>query len=220
MHDRLTIRDDADVPRTTIAAYEATRRDLVRRGITAAGATALASTIPTLLRVRNAFAAATGDGPVLAAALAVEQVAVFAYDAALAKGSLSAPAQRVVRQFRDHEQTHAQALGVDVRNVAGPIPRPPASVADVDRTLARFKLRQGLAQLRTQSDILSFLIELEAVSIGAYYDAVSKLKDFRLLQLAAQIMANEGQHATVLRTVAHPREAARAVPNALEKGRR
>jgi rubrerythrin len=220
MDHRLIIRDDADVARTTIAAYEETRRDLVRRGIATAGATTLASTIPALLRVRNAFAAATGDGPVLAAALAIEQVAVFAYYETLAKGALSPPVAQFVRLFRAHEQTHAQALTVDLRNLAGTTPRPPMSVADVDRTLARFKLKKGLAQLRTQSEILSFLIELEAVTIGAYYDAVSKLKDFRLLQLGAQIMANEGQHATVLRTLAHPRDTARAVPNALEQGRR
>ena len=89
-----------------------------------------------------------------------------------------------------------------------------------NRALARFKLKQALGRVHSQSEILSFLIDLESVSIGAYFDAVSKLKDFRLLQLAAQIMANEGQHAAVLRTLARPRDIARAVPNALEKGRR
>jgi hypothetical protein len=218
--DRLRVRDDADVPSATISAYEATRRDLVRRGIAAGGATVLASTIPTLTRVRDAFAAAAGDGAVLADALAIEQVVVFAYDRVLASGALSAPAARAARSFQAHERRHVQALTVEVHDHAGTAPRAPASPTDVDRALGGFGVKRSLGMLHTHTEHLSFLIELEAVATGAYYDVVARLKDFRLLQLAAQIMANEAQHATVLRALAHPRDIGRAVPAAFEQGKR
>ena len=44
----------------------------------------------------------------------------------------------------------------------------------------------------------ALLIRVEEVAEGAYYHAISKLTDPRLLLRSAQIMASEAQHRTIL----------------------
>jgi rubrerythrin len=62
---------------------------------------------------------------------------------------------------------------------------------------------------------VTFAIALEESAVAAYYDAHQKLKDPKLLQAGASIMANEGQHLVVLRSVAKKNP----VPNAFETGK-
>lgn len=53
------------------------------------------------------------------------------------------------------------------------------------------------------------------MAVAAYYDASKKLQQARLLQTAAQIMSNEGQHLAVLRQAL----GRNPVPNAFETGK-
>lgn len=199
---------DGDADSTQVAAFERDRRDLLRRGFALGGAAIAASSIPLLLSVRNAFAQASGDAAVLERAINLEQVAVIAYDTALATALVSAPVRRTVRRFRDHEQQHADALTTALTDLGGIAPAPPKGVADVDEVVG------GLRDVRTQADLANFAIELESATIGAYHDAQLKFVEARLLQTAASIMANEGQHLVVLRTLA----GSDPVPFAFETG--
>lgn len=206
-HD-LQIRD-GDVDTAVVAEYEATRRDMVRRGLAAGGAAALAATsIPLLLGVRNAFARAEGDAAILESAIGIEQIAVFAYARAASSGLLDARTKRVAMLFGDQEQEHADGLITALETLGGTPPAKPTSLKDLDA------VQPGFGDARSQAEVASFAIELETVGIAAYYDALSKLEEARLVQTAASIMANEGQHITVLRqAVGKP-----AVPNAFETG--
>ncbi len=205
--DRLVVRD-GDVDTATIADFERDRRELVRRGVALGGGLVLATSIPLLLKVRHAFAQADGDAAIIESAVGLEQIAVFAYTAALDSGVLSGDFVEVARTFRDQEQEHVDALTTALRALGGELPAPPEGVGDVDEVL------EGLGDVRSQADVANFALELETAGVAAYYEAHQQLRDAALLQTGTSIMANEGQHLVVLRqTLDMP-----PVPNAFETG--
>jgi rubrerythrin len=200
---------DGDADSSPIGAFERDRRDLLRRGFALGGAAVAASSVPLLLSVRNAFAqASSGDAEILQTAINLEQVAVIAYDTALAGGLLSPAVTRIVRHLRAHEQAHADALTTALTDLGGAVPAAPKGLADVDKVV------KGLGAVRTQGDVVNFAIKLEMAAIAAYHEAQSKLVETRLLQIGASIMASEGQHLVVLRRLVHKDP----IPNAFETG--
>ena len=199
---------DGNADSAQIAAFERDRRELIRRGLGLGGVVVAASAVPLLLAVRDAFAESDTDGTILERAITLERVAVLAYDRLLA-GDL--PAGRIVQQMRvlrGHEQQHADAMTKALTDLGGTPPPAPSGVEDVDKVV------KGLGDVRTQADVLSFAIELETALVAAYHDAHAKLVEAKLLQTAASIMADEGQHLVVLRQAADRPP----VPNALETG--
>jgi rubrerythrin len=199
---------DGDADTAAIAAFERDRRDLLRRGFTLGGAAIAAASIPLLWSVRNAFADAGSDGPILARAIDLERVAVIAYGAAIDSGLLSPAMLRIARRLRDHEREHADALTTALTDLGGSPPQAPRGVADVDKVV------KGLGAVKSQADVVNFAIELETATVAAYYDAHAKLIEARLLQTGASIMASEGQHLVVLRNAVRKD----LVPNAFETG--
>ncbi len=186
--DRLII-EDGDADTAAIAAYEATRRDAVRRGLAAGGAVLGAALVPALLSVRQAFAAAPqNDAGILASAIRLENTAVAAYAAALKSGVLTPQFRRTAALFGRQEAEHAAALTAALKSLGG---TPPAGTDA--------KLLAPLKSARSQQQVAQFAIELETMAVAAYYDASKKLRQARLLQTSAQIMSNEGQHLVVLR---------------------
>jgi rubrerythrin len=189
---RIVIADGA-ADTDQVAAFERDRRELLRRGFALGGAAIAASSIPLLLSVRYAFAQTSGDVVILENAIDLEHVAVIVYDMAISGGLLSPAVLRIARRFRDHERQHADTLATALTDLGGTPPAPPKGAAPVDKVV------KGLGDVKTQSDIANFAIELETAAVAAYHDAHVKLIEARLLQTAASIMANEGQHLVVLR---------------------
>ena len=188
-----------------IRQFEATRRDLVRRGIAGGGLALAAVSIPSLLGARNAFAAANDDASILQGAIGLEQTAVFTYSAAARSGKLDSASRRIALHFAGQEQQHADALIAALSALGGSPPAKPRNARDV----------KGLAQAAgSAAGIMRFAIALEESALAAYHDAQRKLKDGKLLQTGVSIMANEGQHLVVLRTLA----GRNPVPNAFETG--
>jgi rubrerythrin len=203
--DRLIVVD-GPVDTHVVAAYERTRREALRRGLTAGGAVLAATSIPLLLKVRNAFAEAEGDKKILKAAIALEQTAAFAYTTASESPALHIATRRIAVHIGDQEQEHAAGLIAALEPLGGGAPEAPVNISDV----------AGLQDAADdQRRMLGFALELETMAVAAYYDAHRKLDDPELLQTSAQIMANEGQHLVILRQAAG-RE---PVPNAFETGR-
>ena len=202
--DRLII-EDGDADTAAIAAYEATRRDAVRRGLTAAGAVLGAALVPALLSARQAFAAGgQDDAGILASAIRLENTAVAAYAAAVNSGVLTPQFRRTAALFGRQEAEHAAALTAALASLGG---TPPAGTDA--------KLLAPLKSARSQQQVVRFAIELETMAVAAYYDAAKKLRQAHLLQTSAQIMSNEGQHLVVLRQAL----AKDPVPNAFENGK-
>ena len=195
MSERVVIADGAaDSPQ--VAAYERDRRELLRRGFMLGGAAIAASSIPLLASVRTAFAQAKGDAAILERAITLERVTALAYTTVIDGGLLSPAVARTLRRLRGHEQAHADALVTALMDLGGIPPAPPEGEADVDKVV------EGLGDVRSQGDVLSFAIELETAVVAAYHDAQAELVETRLLQTAASIMGSEGQHLAVLRMAA------------------
>ena len=196
MDDRLHIAD-GDVDTATIAEYERSRRELVRRGMLAAGTTLAASSVPILLGVRDAFAQAGDDQSVVSSAIELEQITAEAYQRL--QGQLGG----VARLFRNHERQHEQALTLALRQMGGSPP-----TANVDARLARLPTGNRRAAAK-------FAIELEQNAVRAYEDAARKLHDAAVMKTAMSILGAEAQHLVVLRQIAGEDPA----PNAFELGR-
>ena len=195
--------DEADAP--VIAAPRASRREAVHRGIAVGGAVLGAATAPALLRVRRAVAAAQDDRAILASAITLENTVVGAYEAAANSRLLDRKTRAVADLFRRQESEHVDALSAALKGLGG---TPPAS--------RDAKLLARLQRMASQAALLRFAIELETMAVAAYYEAHRKLRDTKVLQTAAQIMAAEGQHLVVLRQALRRNPA----PHAFETGKR
>ncbi len=201
---------DGEASSAAVAEFERDRRELLRRGFGLGGAAIAAASIPLLWSVRSAFAEDDGDAPFMESAINLERSTVIAYDTLLDRGPLSPAVGGVLRRFRAHEQEHADALATALTDLGGTPPAPPKGVADVD------KIVEGLGDVRSQAEVVNFLVELETATVAAYFDALSRVEEAKLLQSGASIMANEGQHLVVLRRAAGKDP----IPNALETGAR
>ena len=195
------------------------------RGVAATAALAVAATVPTLLEPAGALARSGGalvkpsdDGAVLTSLLRVEQVVVFAYERTLTTAILSPSAQEVLTSFLDQERAHVHELSLDLTALGDAVPAPPTDTAGFESELRHLRIRRSPAGLRTQREHLRFLIDLEAVIARHYRFAIELLTGETRLWAAAEIMANEAQHATVLREMLTPGRVKRAVPSAFVAG--
>jgi hypothetical protein len=175
-----------------------------RRALTG-GAAAVGSVVPVLVSVRGAFAQAADDSAVLKRAVTLELTAAAAYRTAASSGLLSRRLQQIATLFRRQGSEHAKALADELRRLQ----KSPPTTPDTRRL-------EGLRGLRTEAEVVRFLIGLETAAVGGYHEAQKTLRDGRLLQLTAQIMANEGQHLVVLRQAVRQDP----IPEPFETGKR
>jgi hypothetical protein len=199
----------------------ATRRQLVSSAIARGGVTAARSTMYAFLDTPQARAAqaAQSDADLVGQVLAVEFLAVGVYEGVIGSGLLGPRTAHEARRALSQERAHVRALTAAIEELGGTIPPRPNGAGAIDQTLAGHEVRGRLTNLRTEHDCVSLLLDLEAVAAGAYFKVMSKLQDPGLLHLAAQIMANEAQHATALSEARRPGNIAQAVPYAYVEGK-
>ena len=199
-----------------MAAPAATRRELLAAAVAgvalAAPATALAATAPAL----------PPDPPAgrLRRLLSVELLLLYCYRHVLGT-SLPSPAARPVLELQArHEAAHIHALSVELTRLSpsGAIPVGPRGVGAADRALARRNITGRLGQLQGEKDALHLLLEAERVVGGAYFVALTKLEDQRLIALAVSIMGSEAQHEALIGDLLYPGDAQRSVPYGLIQG--
>jgi hypothetical protein len=152
------------------------------------------------------------DAALLVSLLRVEQVVVFAYERALASGLLSASAQVALTSFLGHERAHVHALSARVIALGSAVPAAPTLLAAFESELRHLHVKRSPVGLRDERHELRFLIDLEGVIAHHYRSAISRLTGDKLLTTAAEIMANEAQHATALSELLDPGRIKRAVP--------
>jgi Ferritin-like domain len=158
-----------------------------------------------------------GDGAVLASLLRVEHVLVFAYERALAAGVLSPSAQPILSSLLEQERAHVHALSVDLTGrggLGGTAPAPLKGTAAFESELRHLRVRRSPARLRNERQYVRFLIDLEMLIARHYRYAIARLNTGKALSLAAEIMANEAQHATAMSELLSPGNVKRAVPSA------
>lgn len=192
-----------------------TRRELVARGL-AVGAAASGG---AEVQAAGAAQHPAGDAAVLRETLALELLLVFVYRGVLGSATLTSRQARIVRELLAHEQAHARALTGELKQIGQNPPRGPASVAAADAELAARGVSGGLANLNSQRDSLRLLLGAEGAAEGVYYRALTRLSAPEHIQLAAEIMAAEAQHATILSQLLRPGDIDMAVPNAFVQGK-
>lgn len=122
------------------------------------------------------------DVEILNAALDLELMAVAGYK--VGAGRLRGRALEFGKKFLDHEQEHVDALS--------------AAIEDAGGTPNRAKSSYDFPDLRTQTDVLRFAVDLEKTAIAAYIDALPKLSQRELRATAAGIITTEAEHLAVL----------------------
>jgi hypothetical protein len=203
-----------------------TRRQVVARGLGGASLVGLGATTAGLGLAASAAAAggaATGgaalvDADRLRRLLSVELLMLYCYEQILAGPLLRPRARRLLSPLVGHEEAHVRALSAQLTALGGNPPSPPRSIRVANHDLARRGVGGRLGQLTGGRDALFLLLAVEQVVVGAYFVALTKLGDPRLITLAAQIMASDAQHEALIGEAIHPGDTQKAVPSGLVQG--
>lgn len=166
-----------------------TRREAMAS--TAGLGAALLATRSGLLRADDAYAQGSGDTAILGGLLALEQASAVAYGEILRQRNLERADAEAVESVIAQEAEHAKALSRALEERGGAVPEPPAPGAV-----------PGLLALRDRTGSLRFALALETTAVNAYYLAIQRADDPKLLATFAGVMANEGQHLVVIRELA------------------
>ena len=185
----------------------ASRRELIRRGVIAAGTVGAAG----LLRPALAGAQSATDEDLrdfLAEAIGLEQITVLAY-ANAADAADSGGDRQQLEEFRDQEQAHANALRSAIDEIGFDPPEAPDSPTDtgvfddVDgldtETADRLKGRLGdVGKARTPDQFVTLLTDLETDQLTLYAGQGPALDSADLATTAAEIAGCQAQHLVVL----------------------
>lgn len=164
---------------------------------------------------RIALARAEGDAGVMEAAVELEQLAAYVYDAGVKSGLLDERLAAAIAGLRDHEQQHADAMATSLEALGGGRPPAPATPDQADAALQRAGLGVSLRGLTGATELLELALGLEERQVDLYTRAVAELEDVRLIQTCGSVAAAEGQHLVVIRR-ALERD---PVPSPFETGR-
>jgi rubrerythrin len=151
-----------------------------------------------------ALSGTSGDAGAVRAMIRAEQVLVASYEQVIAAGTLPFAALSITTEFLGHERAHLEALRGELRR--GAVPAPPRELGGLGSVTARQAVR--------------LLVGLERAALSVYYTELARIKDGGLARTAAEIMANEAQHATVLLEVLSPGDFEHAAPAAYVTGTR
>jgi hypothetical protein len=203
-------------------ATTATRRQLVSGllalGGTAVGGTAVVGAAAGAARA-EAVAAPQSDADLVEEMLAAELLAIAVYESVLGSGVLSPQPEHTARRALAQERAHVRALRPVLEKLGGTMPTSPTGSSAVDRALADRRITGRVEKLRTEHDCVSLLLDLESDVQSVYFKAMSKIENPGVMRLAAQIMANEAQHATAISEARRPGDIGQAVPYAFVEGR-
>jgi hypothetical protein len=187
-----------------------TRRELIVRGAVTVGLGGVGAAAGGLA---TAGAATSGvDADELRSLVVVEQLIAVAYGHLVERATLAPATAGSLRSFLAQEREHVRLLSNALRGLGEAPPPAPADVNSADRQLAALHVPGSFGDVTTEDDALRYLIGIETLAEGAYYSAMSRLTNDRLLVLAAQVMCCEAQHWTALSGLLHAGDVYRAVP--------
>ena len=200
-----------------------TRRDLLAAGASAAAAATVLGTGRANAATGTATATADGvppesDSNRIYRLLSAELLVLFTYEHILAGSILPAGARRALSALRDQEHAHVHALKAKLVALGASAPPAPASVAAADVDLARRDVKGRLGQLQGPQDALRLLLAIERVVVGAYFVALTKFEDRRMIRLVMPMMANDAQHEALIGELMYPTDPHKAVPFGLVQG--
>ena len=210
------------------------RRKALRDAALGAGAIAAAAFAPALVRPAPARAQSLDDEGLrnfLVPAIALEQLAVLAYDTAADATGTSAELRRTLELFRDHEQAHANAFRSALDSLGFDLPDAPDSTRDSavfddvdaledERATELTELLEELDGLEGGDEMLEFLARLEREQLRLYIADAPLVDSEDLARTSAEIVGNPAQHLVALRLALgdDPAQAVGAVGDGGEPG--
>lgn len=190
-----------------------TRRQLIKGGFSISAAGTAFGTAGLLVGAGQADAEVMTDAQLLVPLIGTEMLAAFGYQQILSARLLSPRGNRLAQRLMGQEHEHLTALSGELQRLAGTPPTPITTVAEADRILTGRQSPQTIESVHNEHDAIILLARLEWMLEGAYIAAIKQLQAPRLLRLSGQILANEGQHATMLSELLHPGDVNKAVPS-------
>ena len=151
--------------------------------VAVAGCGLIPTTRPPLTKI--SVAVLKTDVPILDGLLDVEYRLAYAYTASLPQLTGDIYGIRVARWFLHHELAHITALSTLLKSAHAKARTSPSSY--------------DLGNPHGAKETLKMLHGLESGAIRAYQRAIPKLSHGKLRAIAASIMANEGQHVSLVR---------------------
>jgi hypothetical protein len=190
-----------------------TRRELIRQSLMLGATASAGAAAGSLLISERAAAAAPTDAELLVPLIGNELLAAFGYQQVLEGQLLSPRGDRLAQRILDQEQDHITALSRELSLRGGTPPPPISSVSEADTVLTARQVPLTLANLQSEHDAILLLSRFELMLEGAYIHAIKMFQSPHLLRLGGQIIANEGQHGTMLSELLHPGDVEKAVPS-------
>src|SRR5262249_40480465 len=134
------------------------------------------------------------DVAIMNTALGLEHQAIAAYMAGAGTKLLSDPVLQVAVKFMKQHQEHRDALSSTIKKFGG---KPVDAKANYD--VGKIAGDVGVKELKTEKDIITLAMKLEAQATSAYYGAIPGIASKDVLKAAISIMADEAQHTAILR---------------------
>jgi rubrerythrin len=180
------------------------RRELIATaGVALGGAAALPAG-----GAADVLGLASNDRQLLTRLVEIEQLVVSGYRRVLGAGVLSPAARRAASQFIAHERAHVRKLSAQLLKLGG--------ATTTGSTLTKLGVS---GSLDNSHDAVRYLIALETLTESAYYGAIARLSDPRLLRLVGEIMACEAQHWTAFSGLLQAGDVYAGVPQPVVTGR-
>ena len=186
---------------------EATRRQWI-------GGTALACAGLASAPVAAAATApqTKSDPQLLSELYGTEQLLIAVYGRVIDAGLLSSRVRSAAQRVLGQEGVHRQELQRQLRGLGAGTPPPLAGPDAIDKALQAAKVSGSVEDLHSEHDGVRLLLEVEMAAQHAYFKAISQLHTGALAQFAAQILASEAQHQTVISEARRPGNSAQAAP--------
>jgi hypothetical protein len=195
----------------------ATRREILRDGITAGAGISSAGVVMAALAPPVAAAPTLTAGQALIHATKIEQLVVIAYRQAVASTVVTPEVRPQLETQLRHEVEHVGVLDRALRTMGEAVPAAP-SLAAAQTALTQHQVHWSLTGLTSQHDWLKLLVDVESLAENAYFQLVGTLQDLALATACAEIMGCEAQHWTVLSGYLNHQDAMKAVPYPFVEG--
>jgi rubrerythrin len=167
-----------------------TRRDFMRAAAMAGVSASVLFGGPTIALAGDK----EKDVAIMNVALGLEHQAIAAYMAGAGTKLLSDPVLQVAVKFMKQHQEHRDALAKTIKAFGG---KPVEAKANYD--VAKIASEVGVKELKTEADIVTLAMKLEAQATSAYFGAIPGIASKDVLKAAVSIMADEAQHTALLR---------------------
>jgi Ferritin-like domain len=149
----------------------------------------------------------------LSKALVLERLSVLAYTQLIPSPVLGAHERGVLRGLVRQDHAHVRALEGEMTARGIVLPPSPTGADALDQALSAKGMSVTLSGVKTLKQAVQLLLDIEALTQGGYYMVIRDASDPQLALRAAQVLANEAQHSTLLTALVSPSAITQTVPS-------